>query len=66
MGRPVIVLYFILITSFLFSCVNLDKEDIPRAPRAMINLETWLPSNYQVEGRGWKVKDVGSLGPGGR
>jgi hypothetical protein len=32
----------------------------------MINLETWLPSNYQIEERGWKVKDIGPLGPGGR
>ena len=52
--------------SVKYSCLNLDKVDIPPAPRAMINLETWLPSNYQVEGRGWKVKDIGPLGPGGR
>ena len=49
-----------------FSCLNLDKVDILPAPRAMINLETWLPSNYQIEERGWNVKDIGPLGPGGR
>ena len=32
----------------------------------MINLETWLPSNYEVNGRGWNVKDIGALGTGGR
>ena len=50
------------------SCFNLDvrKRELPPVPKAMINLETWLPSNYNVEGRGWKVKDIGSLGPGGR
>ena len=32
----------------------------------MINLETWLPSNYGVNGRGWNVKDIGALGTGGR
>ena len=44
----------------------MDKEDILPAPRAMINLETWLPSNYEVNGRGWNVKDIGALGTGGR
>ena len=32
----------------------------------MVNLETWLPPDYQVEDSGWKIKDVGSLGAGGR
>lgn len=46
-------------------CANLDKliqGPLP-VPKAMINLETWLPSNFQVFE--WKVKDVGPLGPGG-
>jgi hypothetical protein len=33
-------------------------------PLAMVNLETWLPNNFQVED--WQVEDVGRLGPGGR
>ena len=50
---------------FCFSCSNLDNGS-QEEPRAMVNLETWLPPDYQVEDSGWKIKDVGSLGAGGR
>jgi hypothetical protein len=37
---------------------------MPNAPRAMVNLETWVPSNFEVDD--WQVEDVGPLGSGGR
>ena len=54
---------------FSFSCSDLDetkvnKVDNDPVPHAMINLETWLPANYQVDG--WQVRDLGALGAGGR
>ncbi len=30
----------------------------------MINMELWLPPNQAVDG--WKLADIGRLGPGGR
>ena len=33
-------------------------------PKAMINLEFWIPPNAAV--MGWKLADLGRLGPGGR
>ena len=51
-----------------FSCQNLDEvaqnHQLSPVPLAMVNLETWIPNNYQVED--WQVEDVGRLGPGGR
>ena len=51
-----------------FSCQNLDEvaqnHQLSPVPLAMVNLETWIPNNYQVED--WQVEDVGRLVPGGR
>ena len=50
---------------FDFSCSDLDAHPgMPSAPRAMVNLETWVPSNFEVDD--WQVEDVGPLGSGGR
>jgi len=50
------------------SCLNLDgialSGKLSPVPKAMVNLETWMPNNYQVED--WQVEDVGRLGTGGR
>ena len=35
--------------SLSFRCQNLDKRrELSPVPRAMVNLETWLPTNFQV------------------
>ena len=50
----------------LYSCSDLDMKLDQRhpIPNAMVNLETWLPANFQVDD--WQVKDLGPLGTGGR
>ena len=55
-----------MFSNFPYSCSDLygENKDAEPVPHAMINLETWLPANYQVEG--WQVKDLGPLGAGGR
>ena len=55
----------ILTKYYNFSCSDLDAHPgMPNAPRAMVNLETWVPSNFEVDD--WQVEDVGPLGSGGR
>lgn len=50
----------------LKDCSDLDMKLDQRhpIPNAMVNLETWLPANFQVDD--WQVKDLGPLGTGGR
>ena len=58
-------MYKSIVFVYFYSCSELYKEDNTEpVPHAMINLETWLPANYQVDG--WKVRDLGTLGAGGR
>lgn len=50
-----------------FNCQNLDEvnsKSLAPLPKAMINMEMWLPPNFQVHD--WKVEDLGRLGLGGR
>ena len=63
---PPVQKYTTILTKYYdFSCSDLDAHPgMPNAPRAMVNLETWVPSNFEVDD--WQVEDVGPLGSGGR
>ena len=63
--KSFLLLKEILLMDLLYSCSGLDLQPKRHPiPNAMVNLETWLPSNFQVDD--WKLIDLGPLGTGGR